>query len=119
VAEVPAPPQPPADLPLATVADVADFLSVTANEVRHGVLDPKVGNCLGLLCGQLLKAIAEGDLEQQLCELEAELARLKTADAADPTADPIAAARAVLRRSAAREDLAAAALADNDDPNAP
>jgi hypothetical protein len=64
----------PADTPDATLAnmgDVAAFLGVTINQVRRGELDPKVGNCLGVLCGHLAKAIEGSDHERRLAALEA------------------------------------------------
>jgi hypothetical protein len=46
-----------ADLPLAKVEEVTAALADTFNRVRRGDLDVRVGNCLGLLAGQLLRAI--------------------------------------------------------------
>jgi hypothetical protein len=58
------------DEPLTTVKDVAAFLGVTINQVRRGELDVKVGNCLGLLCGQLLKALESRNLAARVEMLE-------------------------------------------------
>jgi hypothetical protein len=62
------------DAELGTVADVARFLAATINQTRRGALDAKVANCLGLLCGQLMRAIGVGELERRLEALEARLA---------------------------------------------
>src|SRR5262245_60330037 len=53
------------DLPLSSVTDVASFLATAINEVRRGQLDPRVGNCIGVLAGQLLKALEGSLLEEQ------------------------------------------------------
>src|SRR4051794_14980131 len=58
------PPDTP-DLPLRTVADVVDALAETINQVRRGQLDARVGNCLGVLAGVLLRAMEGSDLEQR------------------------------------------------------
>lgn len=71
------------DAALATVSDVAAFLGATVNQVRRGELDPKVGNCLGVLCGQLLKAIEGGEHERRLAALEAALERQQAAGGPD------------------------------------
>jgi hypothetical protein len=57
------------DAPLGTVADVVAFLGQTANHVRKGELDHRVGNCLAVICGQLLKALLPSDLARELAEL--------------------------------------------------
>jgi hypothetical protein len=53
------------------VADVTAALAEAYNGVRTGRLDARVGNCLGVLAGVLLKAIEGGELEQRVTELEA------------------------------------------------
>jgi hypothetical protein len=58
------------DLPLTTVRDVITALATTFNAVRVGRMDARVGNCLGVLAGVLLKAIEGGDLEQRIAALE-------------------------------------------------
>jgi hypothetical protein len=68
-----------ADAPLATAGDVAAFLGQTINQVRKGQLDPKVGNCLGVLAGVLLRALEEGDLAEQLLELRRQVEGLGNA----------------------------------------
>ena len=64
------PPDTP-DLPLKTVADVVALLGQSINQVRTGRLDARVGNCLGVLAGVLLRAIEGGELEQRIGALEA------------------------------------------------
>jgi hypothetical protein len=71
------PPDTP-DAPLASVADLTTFLGVTINQVRKGLLEPKVGNCIGLLCGQLLRALEGGELEKQMDELRSEVDEIKS-----------------------------------------
>ena len=63
----------PLDVPvrhLKTAADVVDLLSETVNHVRTGQMDPKIGNCIGYLSGIILKAAAQGDMEERLAALE-------------------------------------------------
>jgi hypothetical protein len=70
----------PADTPeasLGSMADVVTFLGATINRVLRGQLDAKVGNCLGLLCGQLVKALEKGDFEARLAAVEKALAEGK------------------------------------------
>jgi hypothetical protein len=58
------------EAPLGSMADVVTFLGSTVNRVLRGQLDAKVGNCLGLLCGQLVRALEKGDLEARVAALE-------------------------------------------------
>jgi len=58
-----------------TVADVKGLLSETIHQVRTGVIDPKVANCVGYLSGILLKAIEVGDIEERLGAIEAVVGR--------------------------------------------
>jgi hypothetical protein len=64
-------------VPLASVADVVKALATTFNDVRKGQLDPKTGNCLGLLAGQLLKAMQGSELASEIEELANEVAEMK------------------------------------------
>ena len=66
------PPDTP-DVELRTAADVARFLSGTINEVRKGLLDARVGNCVAGLVGQLLRAIQGDEFERRLAAVEAVL----------------------------------------------
>jgi hypothetical protein len=63
------------DLPLRSVADVIDLLGQTINQVRTGQLDARIGNCLGVLAGTLLRAIEGGELEKRMEEVEERLAK--------------------------------------------
>jgi hypothetical protein len=72
------------DVPLATVADVATAIARTFNDVRRGQLDAKVGNCLGLLAGQLLKALQDSGLAAEIEELAKEVAEMKRANSNAP-----------------------------------
>jgi hypothetical protein len=53
---------------LESLPDVIALLATTINEVRRGKMDPKVGNCVGVLAGQLIKALNE-DLTKELIEV--------------------------------------------------
>jgi hypothetical protein len=66
------PPDSP-DLPLRTAADIVALLELTINQVRKGTVDTRIANCVGLLAGQLLRAIEGGELEKRMAELEARL----------------------------------------------
>jgi hypothetical protein len=59
------------DAPLSTVADVVALLGETVHQVRTGAVDVRVGNCVGLLAGQLLRALTPTDLARDLAELRA------------------------------------------------
>jgi len=61
--------------PIKTASDVIDLLGETINQVRTGMLDPRVGNCLGYLSGIVLKAVEQGDLEERLAALESIVTR--------------------------------------------
>jgi len=58
------------DHPLKTVANVAELLASTINQIRRGQLDPKVGNTLAYLAATLLRALETGNLEARLSALE-------------------------------------------------
>jgi hypothetical protein len=72
------PPDTP-DLPLRSVQDVVSALAETYNAVRTGRLDAKIGNCLGVLAGVLLRAIEGSELEQRIAALEARQTDRRTA----------------------------------------
>ena len=64
----------PAETPACRVRgpqDVTELLSETINQVRTGVLDPRVGNCIGYLAGIVLKAVDQGEFAARLAALEA------------------------------------------------
>ena len=55
---------------LKTAEDVRGMLEDTINKVRTGQLDAKIGNNIGYLASQLLKAIEIGDIESRLDAIE-------------------------------------------------
>jgi hypothetical protein len=73
-----------ADVPLTSVRDVVVLLGDTVNRVRKGELDAKVGNCLGVLSGVLLRALEEGDLAEQIQQLRASIESLQHGDCIAP-----------------------------------
>ena len=48
-------PLPP--ITISNAQDVVKLLEETINQVRGGILDVKIGNCIGVLSGHLIKAI--------------------------------------------------------------
>jgi hypothetical protein len=72
------------DVPLATVTDVATAIAKTFNDVRKGQVDPKTGNCLGLLAGQLLKALQNSELAVAIEELQRQIAEIKQSGNGNP-----------------------------------
>jgi hypothetical protein len=71
------------DLPLRSATDIVELLAQTMNQVRRGQLDPKNGNCIGLLASVALKAM-------EMCESEriATLERIIRFRPSDPTSRP-------------------------------
>ncbi len=53
-----------------TSKDVTVLLATVINEVRQGVIDLRVANCLGYLAGHLVKAIEVSDLEERMVKIE-------------------------------------------------
>jgi general stress protein YciG len=64
---------PEASYSLDTPQAVAVCLGDTINAVLTGRLDHRVGNSVAVLCGQLTKALEQGDLEQRIAALEERL----------------------------------------------
>ena len=63
----------PADTPefaVGTAVEVVSLLGETINQVRTGMLDPKVANCIGYLSGIVLKGLDQGDLQRRIEALE-------------------------------------------------
>jgi hypothetical protein len=58
------------EAPLKTSADVAVFLGATVNRVCRGELDAKIGNCVAVLCGQLLRTLEGVELAARVEALE-------------------------------------------------
>ena len=46
--------------------DVIRLLVTTINEVRSGVIDLRVANCVGYLSGHLIKAFEVGDITEKI-----------------------------------------------------
>lgn len=68
-------PEGTADLPLASMADVAGLLAATINQTRRGELDCRVANAVGYLAATLAKVLEKSDLETRIAALEAALAK--------------------------------------------
>lgn len=49
---------------------VVNLLAATINEVRQGVIDLRVANCIGYLSGHLIKALETANLEERICKIE-------------------------------------------------
>jgi hypothetical protein len=58
------------DLALTCVPDVVAALGVTINQVRRGEVDAKLGNCIGLLCSTLRRALTGDEVERRIRALE-------------------------------------------------
>jgi len=50
--------------------DVVNLIAKTINEVRQGMVDVKVANCIFYGSGQLIKALEIADLEGRVVEIE-------------------------------------------------
>jgi hypothetical protein len=70
------------DHPLRNTTEVSTLLGETINQVRRGVLDPRVANCMGQLLNVLLRSLEQGPLEERLARLEASLGIAKDPHAA-------------------------------------
>lgn len=62
-------------LPLQTAQDVVTLLGGTISQVSRGELDTRIANTVGYLCGVLLRAREQGDLESRLEILERGLSK--------------------------------------------
>jgi hypothetical protein len=51
--------------------DVVALMSETINQVRKGLIDPRVANTVGYLANVLIRAVQQGELETRMAELEA------------------------------------------------
>ncbi len=58
------------DQRLDTASDVLELLTVTANQVRRGEIDAKIGSNVGYLCGVALTAMKQAHLENRVRLLE-------------------------------------------------
>lgn len=50
--------------------DVVKLIAQTINEVRQGIIDVRVANCIFYGSGQLIKALEIADLERRIEEIE-------------------------------------------------
>jgi hypothetical protein len=58
------------DAELEDCRDVAALMSETINQVRKGVIDPRIANAVGYLANILIKAMEQGKLESRIEILE-------------------------------------------------
>jgi hypothetical protein len=68
------------DAPLRTAVEIVAALEATFNQVRKGLIDAKIGNCLAIVAGVSLRAIQGIDLEKlndRLEELEARVGKVR------------------------------------------
>jgi hypothetical protein len=59
-----------ADVPLHSGQDVAAFLAETINQVRKGLVSPKIASTVGYLSSLLMKALETSDIEERLARVE-------------------------------------------------
>jgi hypothetical protein len=62
------------DLPCRTPNDVAALMEKCVNEVRKGLLDPRIANSVAYLTSNLLKAVEAGEMRDEIAALKATLA---------------------------------------------
>jgi hypothetical protein len=63
------------DVKVEDFGDVVALISEIINQVRKGVIDPRVANSVGYLANVLIKAFEQNDLEKRIESLEALLER--------------------------------------------
>jgi len=59
------------DVKLEDCGDVVALLSETINQVRKGMIDPRIANSVGYLANVVIKAFAQEELETRIERLEA------------------------------------------------
>lgn len=59
--------------------DVVVLLGSTINDVRGGLIELRIANCIGYLSGHLIKAIEIADLEERVSKIEEALIKNKVA----------------------------------------
>lgn len=57
--------------------DVVVLLGSTINDVRGGMVELRIANCIGYLSGHLIKAIEISDLEERVSKIEEALIKNK------------------------------------------
>ncbi len=62
--------KPLTEVKLDNTKDVVNLLSTTISEVRAGLVELRVANCIGYLSGHLIKAFETSNLERRLERLE-------------------------------------------------
>jgi hypothetical protein len=55
---------------LRSADDVVSLIEKTVDEMRRGLISPKITNSIAFVCGTLLRAFEMGDFEKRLSELE-------------------------------------------------
>jgi hypothetical protein len=63
------------DVKVEDCGDVVALISETINQVRKGMIDPRVANSVGYLANVLIKAFEQDELETRIGRLEALLER--------------------------------------------
>lgn len=61
------------DIEISSARDVVGLLSQTVNQVRRGQLDVRVANSVAYICGYILKAREQGEIDDRLAKVEAAL----------------------------------------------
>jgi hypothetical protein len=63
------------DVKIKDCGDVVQLLSETINQVRKGVIDPRVANSVGYLANITVRVFAQNELEDRVAKLEQLLER--------------------------------------------
>jgi len=58
------------DLALTSAKDVAALLATTINQVRKGLISPKIATAIGYLAGSLTRALEASNMDARLSRLE-------------------------------------------------
>jgi hypothetical protein len=58
------------DIEIRNCKDVLALLSETINQVRKGLIDPRVANSVGYLANQVVRVLEQNDLEERIEKLE-------------------------------------------------
>jgi hypothetical protein len=61
------------DTKIETSGDVSTLLSETINQVRKGVIDPRIANAVGYLANLKMRVIEQSELERRIVRLETQL----------------------------------------------
>jgi hypothetical protein len=63
------------DINIRACKDVVALLSETINQVRKGLIDPRIANSVGYLANQLVRVLEQNELEDRIEKLEQMLER--------------------------------------------